>query len=388
MTQLRAAGGAHPPLLRLEHWIAEQGMHAEEAAARATQRVALTQLMMANSITSLRGIARMDWEVFVERQSAMEAVLRRDPAGVYAGMTFETRDQYRHVVERIAKRIRAGRAGRGAATRSTWRRGAQPTAPRTRPPAPRRLLPGGRRARPSWSSAAGSVRRAPLAALPLGDCATRTWSSSGACSPAPSPPSRRVLWLAGPAARAAWPLVLLFAFIPANDIAVSAMNQLVTAFLPPRRLPKLDLVRHGGVPAELRTAVVVPTLFGSVEAVREALEHLEVQFLANREAHLHFAVLSDFTDAPTETRDDDAGDRGGRGARASARSTPGTATGEDAVLPVPPAAALEPEPGRVDGLGAEARQAGRVQPLPARRRAARRSRASWATSRRSAACAT
>ena len=104
LTQLRAASGAYPPLIRLEDWIAEQGMHAEEAAARANERVALTQLMMANSITSLRGIARMDWEAFVERQSTMEAVLRRDPAGVYEGMTFDTRDQYRHVVERIAKR--------------------------------------------------------------------------------------------------------------------------------------------------------------------------------------------------------------------------------------------------------------------------------------------
>ena len=60
------------------------------------------------------------------------------------------------------------------------------------------------------------------------------------------------------------------------------------------------------MPPEFRTAVVIPTLFGSVDAVREALENLEVQFLANREAHLHFAVLSDFTDSPTETREDDA----------------------------------------------------------------------------------
>ena len=95
------------------------------------------------------------------------------------------------------------------------------------------------------------------------------------------------------------------ACILANDIAVNVVNQLVTAFLPPRPLPKLDLHEHG-VPPEYRTAVVVPTLFGSVDAVREALENLEVQFLANREAHLHFAVLSDFTDSPTETRESDA----------------------------------------------------------------------------------
>ena len=111
--------------------------------------------------------------------------------------------------------------------------------------------------------------------------------------------------LAGPASRPAWIAVILLALIPANDIAVGALNQLVTAFLPPRVLPKLDFLRSG-VPPEYRTAVVIPTLFGSVEAVHEALDNLEVQFLANREAHLHFAVLSDFTDSPTETRETDA----------------------------------------------------------------------------------
>ena len=34
---------------------------------------------MANSITSLRAIARLDWETFVEEQSAIEAELRRGP---------------------------------------------------------------------------------------------------------------------------------------------------------------------------------------------------------------------------------------------------------------------------------------------------------------------
>ena len=96
---------------------------------------------------------------------------------------------------------------------------------------------------------------------------------------------------------------MLFALLPASDIAVNVMSQLVTSFLPPRVLPKLDL--RAGIPVEYRTAVVVPTLLGSVGAVRDALENLEVQFLANREAHLHFALLSDFTDAATETRDTD-----------------------------------------------------------------------------------
>src|SRR5436190_460062 len=92
------------PLAWLEPWMGEEGVSAEDAAARANERLALTQVMTANSITSLRAIGRLDWKSFVERQSALERTLREDPAGVYHTMTFATRDAYRHVVERIAKR--------------------------------------------------------------------------------------------------------------------------------------------------------------------------------------------------------------------------------------------------------------------------------------------
>jgi len=304
LAQLRAAAGAHPPLLRLEHWIAEQGMHAEEASARANERVALTQLIMANSITSLRGIARMDWEAFVERQSAIEAVLRRDPGGVYAGMTFETRDQYRHVVERISKR--SGLAEPDVARIAVDLALAAPSNGAV--DADRRRHVGYYLVDEGLAEVERRCRFRPPVGLRLYRWATHhpNLVFVGGVLAGTLAAIAAVFWLAGPEARAAWVLVLLFALIPANDIAVNAMNQLLTAVLPPRRLPKLDLVRHGGVPEQLRTVVVVPTLFGSVEAVREALDHLEVQYLANREAHLQFAILSDFTDSPTETRDEDA----------------------------------------------------------------------------------
>ena len=51
--------------------LAERLKTAEEAIARSNQRQALTQVMMANSITSLRTIARLDWSTFVEASSAV-----------------------------------------------------------------------------------------------------------------------------------------------------------------------------------------------------------------------------------------------------------------------------------------------------------------------------
>jgi cyclic beta-1,2-glucan synthetase len=99
--------------------------------------------------------------------------------------------------------------------------------------------------------------------------------------------------------------VFLLALLPASEIGISVVNQLVTLLMPPRVLPKMDF-RDDGIPADYRTAVVVPTLFGSVKAAQEALDHIEVQYLANRDPNLVFAILSDFTDSPTETREGDA----------------------------------------------------------------------------------
>jgi cyclic beta-1,2-glucan synthetase len=301
LQQLRVEGGALPAVVRLEQWIAEEALSAEEATARTTGRLALTQVMMANSITSLRTIGQMEWKSFVEGQSRVEAVLHTDPSGFYPRMTFATRDHYRHVVERIARRT--GRTEEAVAQLAIE----CAVSGQTESDDPRQAHVGyyliddglthlerltGYRAF-LVEAATRRVRRFPNLVF-VGGVGLATTVALAA-----------LFWLGGPAARQAWPLLLLPGLILANDIAVSLVNQIVSAFLPPRTLPKLDLHEHG-VPPEFRTAVVIPTLFGSVEGVREALENLEVQFLANREAHLHFAVLSDFTDAATETRADDA----------------------------------------------------------------------------------
>ncbi len=302
LQQLRQEGGGLPGVMRLEEWIAEEGMSAQDATTRTTERLALTQVVMANSITSLRAVGRMEWRTFVETQSRIEAVLRDDPSGFYAGMTFATRDSYRHSVERIAKRTKLSEDAAAQRAVECARSGLE-----RHPEDQRRAHVGyylvdeglAELEREAGYSPAPSeaidrwVRHHPNVVF-VGGVILTTVAALAA-----------VLWLGGPPARSAWPWVLLIGLLPAADIAVNVVNQLVTAFLRPRPLPKLDLHEHG-IPPEYRTAVVVPTLFPSVDAVEESLENLEVQFLANRETHLHFALLGDYTDSDSETREGDA----------------------------------------------------------------------------------
>ena len=299
-SQLRQLGGSAIAMTWLDRWLDDEGHGAEESATRTTQRLALTQVMMANSITSLRTLGGMDWPEFVEAQSVLEAALRQDPAEIYSRMTFETRDQYRHVVERLARRTgrpeeRVARTAVELAQRN----------PHDGPAASAHvgffLLGAGR------TTLEQTIGYLPSPAERLLRAARRhpDLALAGSAMAVTAAALAAVLWIAGANSRPLWPLLVLLALLPANDVALNVIQQLVTSFLPPQRLPKLDF-RKTGVPAGSRTAVVIPTLFSSVESVERALENLEVQFLANRGANLHFVVLGDFTDAPAEVQEDDA----------------------------------------------------------------------------------
>src|SRR5437870_4811307 len=93
------------------------------------------------------------------------------------------------------------------------------------------------------------------------------------------------------------------ALLPASDVGVALVNHHVTNRFGPAVLPALEL--RGGVPAGLRTLVVVPTLLTTPAEIEEQIERLEVRQLASSEDDLRFALLSDWTDAAGETAPDD-----------------------------------------------------------------------------------
>src|SRR5436309_3041637 len=65
--------------------------------------------------------------------------------------------------------------------------------------------------------------------------------------------------------------------------------------LPPRVLSKMSF--EEGIPQECRTLVVVPMMLLTPDSIRGEIEKLEVRYLSNSEANLHFSLLADFTDA-------------------------------------------------------------------------------------------
>ena len=88
-------------------WLAEHS-HEHRAGGQAVadlnaRNQTADELSMRASVLSLRTLAALDWKEFVEGQSAVEHILRRDPAGVYGRMDFGSRDCYRREVEKLAR---------------------------------------------------------------------------------------------------------------------------------------------------------------------------------------------------------------------------------------------------------------------------------------------
>lgn len=99
-------------------------------------------------------------------------------------------------------------------------------------------------------------------------------------------------------------LLALPALLVVSQLATGLVNWLATVFAPPAILPRMDFAQ--GIPDHARTLVVIPTLFGSLADVDELADALEVRYLANRDPNLYFGLLSDYTDAASETLPQDA----------------------------------------------------------------------------------
>ncbi|MEK6303548.1 MAG: glucoamylase family protein [Acidobacteriota bacterium] len=291
-----------PALDWLEKRLAAESATVEQVVHLEHQRQAAAQATVGNIITSMRLLSTLDWNEFFESLSLVEPILAEDPVGAYASMDFMTRDRYRHVIEKIARRTKTSELDVARlALRLAARSHSKAAGEQRRAHVGFYLLDWGRAQlekeagfRPRlherffrWMLKHPTVTYLGsfffLTALILGLCLLYAHVSG-----------------ASPGALIAIGLLLL---VPVSDLALTALNLDVAALFKPHPLSKMNTA--AGVPEVARTFVVIPTIFSSEQTVRSLLESLEVHYLANRDENIYFALLGDFADAPREDMPED-----------------------------------------------------------------------------------
>ncbi|HVS26436.1 MAG TPA: glucoamylase family protein [Burkholderiales bacterium] len=290
------------PLTWIEQRLFEDGLTIEQLVQSENQQQAADQVSISNSIGSLRFLGAMDWREFVETMSVVEQKLQEDPGGVYGKMDFATRDRYRHVVEKIAKasRLSESEVARKAiqlAHEGTARKDGDDRAAHVGFYLIDRGLPQLERTAEVRLSAFEALQRMscrfPLL-LYLGTIVLLTVIFTGS-----------LLAKAHADGLHGWILALIgiLSALCASHLAVALVNWLATLLATPHLLPRMDF--SGGIPSQSRTLAVVPAMLISAQNIEDLIEALEVRFLANRDANLHFGLLTDFRDAHEETLPED-----------------------------------------------------------------------------------
>ena len=105
--KLRQYGRISIPYIdALDKEIRKAGMTLDDVISREHFDIALKTLSMKNCIMSLKTIDRINNVNIFERVSAVEKILKEDPADVYTKMDYSTKEYYRNIVLEISKKTK------------------------------------------------------------------------------------------------------------------------------------------------------------------------------------------------------------------------------------------------------------------------------------------
>jgi cyclic beta-1,2-glucan synthetase len=300
--RLRDRGPAAGAILaHLDEKLTTDVKTADDAVRDERDRQVAANVTVRNIITSMRRISDVDWTEIFERVSLIDAVLAEGCA--FRDMDFPTRNLYRTAVEDLSRG--SGLSELDVAHRAVLT-GAQAT-PESSDPDLRRTDPGyylSGGGRPQFEAEIGFRPRPQVLferfyrALGIGGYVGAGALVAGLLLLLPiivhAEASPDWIWLG---------ILGALGAIPALDAAVALVNQGVTHRFGATPLPGLEL--RQGVPKALRTLVVVPMLLVTRETLDQIVARLEIHYLASNDGDLQFALLSDWTDAETESAEGD-----------------------------------------------------------------------------------
>jgi len=279
-------------LVWLENELEASGSDAEEIILAEHQTLSSGNVTTGNIIRGLRHINDVNWTIWFEGISRVDALLRERTN--LAELDFASRNQYRQAIEKLARRsnLTEYQVADQATRLAGWTQDAEATTTDVG-----FFLIGDRRheleeaigySTPFGLRLLDSFRNAGWAGIviPVVGMTTLLLAAAGFAFHSAGIPLAAIF-------------ILLFLFsVPASEGALAFFTTIVLLFVKPNRLVGYEYA--SGVPSDARTLVVVPSLISSRDDVEESVRNLEVHYLANMTGDLRFALLSDWPDSEIE----------------------------------------------------------------------------------------
>ena len=90
----------------LEEQVNKMGTTIDEVIKKEHFDIAIKRVSMANAITSIKEISRIDFKEIFDKINGVEDILRKDPALIYEKMDYKTKEYYRNKIKEISKKAK------------------------------------------------------------------------------------------------------------------------------------------------------------------------------------------------------------------------------------------------------------------------------------------
>ncbi len=269
----------------LEEQVSKMGTSVGEVIQKEHFDIAVKKVSMANCITTMKELGRVDFLTIFEKINGVEEILKKDPANVYEKMDYKTKEYYRNAIQEIAKKTKISelyiaKKSLELALQEKEKQG------QTRKTHIGYFLIDKGKEQLYESLNTGKKKSFFSNRVKFAMIFGGIWIVSFLIT---------ILCIAFFYKQTHSLLASIFfgflTLIPIQEIVNKLVQHTSGKLVKPKLIPKLDF--QNGIAPAYTTMVVIPTIVKSREKVKELMHNLEVMYLANKSENLYFALLGD-----------------------------------------------------------------------------------------------
>ena len=258
----------------LEEEVEKSGITVSEAIQKEHFDSAIRKISMANCITSLKKIQRINFLEIFEKINGVEEILNKDPARVYEKMEYKTKEYYRNKIKEIAQKTKMSEIY--IAKKAIELCNKKESGTKESHIGYYLIDEGKNELYKILQYKENKFKNSTKVKIYIYTIIFFTFLLSIQISQVKIP-------------------IMLLLIIPISEVVIQSIQYIFGKTIKPKMLPKMDL--SDGIKEEDSTFVVIPTIIKNKEKVIELFKKLEIFYLVNKSPNIYFALLGDCSES-------------------------------------------------------------------------------------------
>ena len=265
----------------LEEEVEKLGITITDAIQKEHFDTAIRKITIANCITSIKTIQRINFLEIFEKINGVEEILKKDPANIYDKMEYKTKEYYRNKIKEIAKKTKMSEIY--IAKKIIELANEERTKTKEKHIGYYLIDEGTEKLYKKLGYKNLNLKYQTKVKLYITTVVLLTFLLS-------------LFW-----AKFFTKNIFLFVItsllliIPISELVIQTIQYILGKIVNPKIIPKMDFYK--GIDEQNSTFIVIPTILKNKEKVKELFNKIEVFYIANKSKNLYFALLGDCSES-------------------------------------------------------------------------------------------